>query len=166
MASFDVVSKLDTQELDNAVNQTIKEVSQRFDFKNTGSMVELGKTEEGKMIIKLGSSDEMKLETLLDILKGRMIKRGISLKFLDPGAVEPGPKGSVKLEIKFKEGVSVDAGREMNKFIKELGLKVQSQFMQNQVRVTAKKRDDLQEVIAALKQKDFGIQLQFTNYKD
>jgi uncharacterized protein YajQ (UPF0234 family) len=162
MPSFDVVSELDHQEIRNAVDQASREVNTRFDFKDTGSSIELSGSE-----IRLASSTEDRLRALVQVLEEKLVKRAISLKALDYGKVEDATKGTVRQTVKLNEGISSDKAKEVNKAIKDLGLKgVSSQTQGNQVRVTGKKRDDLQAVIAALKEKDLGLPLQFTNFRD
>jgi uncharacterized protein YajQ (UPF0234 family) len=159
--SFDIVSEVAMQEVDNAVNQTLKEISQRFDFKGSKAEVELAKEDELKVI----ADDEYKLKSVVDILQSKMIKRGVSLKFLDYGKIEPATGGTVRQIITIKKGVNSEKAREIVAFIKQLKLKVQSQIQDEQVRVSGKERDDLQKVIQAIKDHDFGIELQFTNYR-
>ena len=158
--SFDVVSEVNMQEVDNAVNQTIKEISQRYDFKGSKTEVELGEEE-----IKIVSDDEFKLNSVIEILKGKFIKRGISVKALDFGKLEKGSLGSVKQTAKLVKGISKEKAKEITVEIKNSKVKVQAQIMDTQVRVSGKNKDDLQEAIALLKSKDFGIDLQFTNYR-
>ena len=162
MASFDVVSEIDMQEVRNAVDQAHREISTRFDFKGTDSTVELGTD-----TITLHSSTEDRLRAVYQVLEEKMVKRSISLKALDPGKIEEAAKGTARQEIKLVAGISSDKAKQVNSAIKNLGLKgIQSQTQGDQVRVTGKKRDDLQAVIAALKDADLGIPLQFTNFRD
>ena len=158
--SFDIVSKIDAQELDNAIGQTMKEVAQRFDFKGSVSNVE---TAEGKLV--LTSDDEFKLKSLKDILEGKLVKRGISLKFLDYQKIEPALGGVVKQEVVLKQGIPREKAKEVIEKIKATGLKVQSQIQGDDIRVSSKSKDDLQKVIVTLKGVDIGIVLQFTNYR-
>ncbi len=158
--SFDVVSQVDMQEVDNAVNQAIKEINQRYDFKNTKSEIEILKDE-----IKIVSDDEYKLQTVIEILKGKLVKRGISPKALDLGKIEKASLGTARVSAKIVNGISKEKAKEIASEIKNSKLKVQTQIMENQLRVSAKAKDDLQEVIAMLKEKDFNIPLQFTNYR-
>ncbi len=160
MPSFDIVSKLDLQEIDNAVNIAKKEIANRFDFKGSKSSIELGKDE-----ITLVSDDEYKLKQVTDVLENKITKRGISLLALDYQKVENATLGCVRQLIKLKQGVDKDNAREIMKTIKESKLKVQSQFMDEQVRVTAKKIDDLQEIITLLKTSQLKLPLQFTNMR-
>lgn len=158
--SFDVVSEVDMQEVDNAVNQSIKEIGQRFDFRGSKSTINLENNE-----IKIVADDDMKLKNIIDILQNKMVKRGISLKNLDYGKVDSGSLGSVKQIVKIKKGIDKEAGKKVVAAIKGMKLKVQAQIMEDQVRVSAKDKDDLQQVIAELRQKDFGVELQFVNYR-
>ena len=162
MPTFDVVSEVDMQEVRNAVDQASREVSTRFDFKNTDSSIELAGTE-----ITLRSNTEERLKALAQVLEEKFVKRNISLKSLDHGKIEEATKGTARQTIKLQMGIDSDKAKAVNVAIKELGLKgVSSQTQGDQVRVTGKKRDDLQAVIAALKEKDLGIPLQFNNFRD
>lgn len=158
--SFDIVSDVNMQEVDNAVNQTIKEISQRFDFKGSKTEIDLGADE-----IKISSDDEFKLSAVIEILKAKFVKRGVSPKALDFGKVEKGSLGSVRQEAKIVKGISKEKAKDVVAEIKNSKLKVQAQILENQVRVSAKDKDDLQATIVMLKGKDFGIDLQFTNYR-
>lgn len=158
--SFDVVSQVDIQEVDNAVNQAKKEISQRYDFKNSKSEIELGKDE-----IKIISDDEYKLETVIEILKAKLIKRGISPKALEFGKVEKATLGAARVNAKIVNGIAKDKAKEIVSEIKNSKIKVQAQIMEDQLRVTGKAKDDLQAVMSMLKEKDFNIALQFTNYR-
>jgi cyclic-di-GMP-binding protein len=162
MPSFDVVSEVDEQEIRNAVDQASREVVNRFDFKNTNSSLELGEN-----LITLRSSTEDRLSALRQVLEEKLVKRKVSLKAVDYGTVEEAAGGTVRQEVTLAAGISSDKARELNKFIKGLGLKgVQSQTQGEQLRVTSKKRDDLQSVMSELKEGDFGIPLQFNNFRD
>lgn len=161
MPSFDIVSELNLQELDNAVNQTMREIGTRYDFRGSTSSVTLEKD-----VIKLTADDEFKGNAVLDIFRLKCTKRGVDLQSLDIGALEPSSGMSVKCTIKLKQGVETEVGKKIVKHIKEAGLKVQAQIQDAQVRVTGKKRDDLQEVIASVKAADFGLPLQFTNFRE
>lgn len=160
--SFDIVSTVNMQEVSNAVDQAMKEISQRFDFKGSKSSISLDKKES---IITLISDDEQKLKSVIDILQSRLIKRGISLKALSYGKVEPAAGNTVRQVVKIQQGVSQEKAKEIVKFIKDLKLKVNTEIQKDQIRVRAKKIDDLQTVISKIKEKDFGIPLQFTNYR-
>ena len=162
MPTFDIVSEVDLQEVRNAVDQANREASTRFDFKNTDSSIELGENE-----LVLHSSTEDRLRALHQVLDEKLVKRQVSLKALDPGKVEEAAKGAARQRVAIKAGISQDHAKRLNKFIKDLGLKgVGSQTQGEQLRVTGKKRDDLQAVIAACKDEDFGIPLQFNNFRD
>lgn len=158
--SFDVVSEVNMQEVDNAINQTLKEISQRYDFKGSKTEIELSKDE-----IKLVSDDEYKINAVVDILKGKFIKRGISAKALDIGKIEHGSLGSSKTTAKIINGISKEKAKELVSEIKASKIKVQTQIMDEKLRITGKNKDDLQEAIQLLKSKDFNIDLQFTNYR-
>jgi uncharacterized protein YajQ (UPF0234 family) len=162
MPSFDVVSEIDAQEVRNAVDQTARELATRFDFKGTNSTIELGDGE-----IKLHSVSEDRLAALRQVLEEKLVKRKVSLKALDYQKVEDASGATARQVVKLVAGISRDKATELNKHIKSLNLKgVQSQVQGEQLRVTGKKRDDLQATIAALKEHDFGIPLQFTNFRD
>jgi len=160
MPSFDIVFKVDLQEVDNAVNQTRKEVNQRFDFKGTHNEIDL----EADSILVLGA-DDYKLTAVVDILRGKLAKRNVSPTCLDFGTKEPASHGAVRQRISLLQGIDKERGKEIVKAIKESKLKVQAQIMEDQVRVNSKKIDDLQSVIQLLKGKDFGIDLQFINMR-
>ncbi len=161
MPSFDIVSKVDEQEVDNAVNQAIKEMQQRYDFKGTKSEIKWEKKEE---IIIIADSDA-KLKTVIDILQTKFVKRGVSLKSLDYGKVEDASGGLKRQVIKIQQGIPAEKAKELARLIKELDLKVQTQIQDDQMRVTGKKIDDLQAVIQALKGKDLDINLQYLNMR-
>ena len=158
--SFDVVSEVDMQEVDNAVNQTIKEISQRYDFKNVKTEVVLGEDE-----IKVSSADEFMLKSVVEILKSKFVKRGISVKALDFGKVDTGSLGTARQTSKIVKGLTKEKAKEIVGEIKNSKIKVQVSIMDTQVRVTGKDKDQLQAVMALLKGKDFGVDLQFTNYR-
>ena len=160
--SFDIVSETDMAEVQNAINQSMMEIRQRFDFKNSKSNIEL-KTKENQIVLL--SDDEYKLKSVIDILQGKLTKRKVSLKALDYGKAEPASGAAVRQTISIQQGIPQNKGKEIIKFIKGLGRKVQGQMMDDQVRVSGKKKDDLQSVIAELKQKDFNIAMQFINYR-
>ncbi len=162
MPTFDIVSEVDMQEVRNAVDQANREASTRFDFKGTDSSIELNDKE-----IQLASSTEDRLRALHQVLQERLVKRQVSLKALEPGKIEEGSRGSARQKLTIRAGISSDHAKKINRFIKDLGLKgVGSQTQGDQLRVNGKKRDDLQAVIAACKGEDFGIPLQFTNFRD
>ena len=158
--SFDVVSQVDMQEVSNALNQTTKEISQRYDFK--GSKSEVVNDDDG---IKITTEDEMRLNAIVDILKSKFIKRGVSIKNLEYGKIEDAAGGMVRQKIKIKQGIDSDVAKKITKDIKETKLKVQAQIQDDQVRVSGKKIDDLQSVIAFLKEKDYGLDLQYINFR-
>jgi cyclic-di-GMP-binding protein len=161
MPTFDVVSEIDEQEVKNAVDQAQREVTTRFDFKNTDSTIELKET-----AITLASVTEERLKALDQVLQEKLIKRGVSLKTLDYGKIEEATKGTARQVITLKAGLSSDKAKEVNRALKESGLKVQSSTQGDTVRVTGKKRDDLQDAIAFLKEKDFELPIQFKNFRD
>ncbi|HMK62995.1 MAG TPA: YajQ family cyclic di-GMP-binding protein [Acidimicrobiales bacterium] len=162
MPTFDVVSEVDMQEVRNAVDQANREASTRFDFKGTDSTIELG---SGELVLR--SATEDRLRALHQVLEEKLVRRQVSLKALDEGKVEEATKGTVRQHVKIKAGISADNAKRLNKAIKDLNLKgISSQVQGEQLRVSGKKRDDLQTVIRALKEDDFGIPLQFTNFRD
>ena len=162
MPSFDIVSEVDTQEVRNAVDQAAREIANRFDFKNTDSSIVLEDTG-----IEMRSATEDRLNAIRQVLEEKLVKRKVSLKGIEHGKVEDAAGGSVRQVSTLSAGISSEKAKELNKAIKGLGLKgIQSQTQGDQVRVTGKKRDDLQAVIAALKEKDLGIPLQFENFRD
>ena len=162
MPSFDVVSQLDRQEVRNAVDQAQREITTRYDFRDTGSSVELGEA-----TLTLASVSDDRLAALRQVVEEKFVKRKVSLKGLSWGKVEPAAGGTVRQIGTLAAGISSDKARELNKFIKGLGLKgVQSQTQGDQLRVISKKRDDLQAVIAALKEGEFGIPLTYENFRD
>jgi uncharacterized protein YajQ (UPF0234 family) len=162
MPTFDVVSEVDMQEIRNAVDQASREVATRFDFKNTGTTVELKDKE-----IELHTESDQRLKALAQVLEEKLVKRKVSLKALDYGKPEEAAKGTVRQTVKLSVGINQDKAKEIGKFIKELGLKgVSHQVQGQQLRVQGKKRDDLQNAIQAMREHDFGIPLQFTNFRD
>jgi cyclic-di-GMP-binding protein len=162
VASFDVVSELDMQEVRNAVDQAARELATRYDFKGTNSSVELGKGE-----ITLRSVTEDRLKAVRQVLEEKLVRRKVSLKAVDYSKVEEAAGGTVRQVAALVAGISTEKAKTINKFVKGLGLKgVQSQVQGEQLRVSAKKRDDLQATIRALREQDFGIPLQFNNFRD
>ncbi len=162
MPSFDVVSELDLQEVRNAVDQADREVGTRFDFKNTDSSIALSDSK-----ITIESSTQDRLAALRQVLEEKLVKRKVSLKSLDYGKVEDVTKGRARQVVTLQQGIASDKAKELNVFIKGLGFKgIQSQTQGDQLRVTGQKRDLLQDIIAALKEHDFDIALQFTNFRD
>ena len=160
MPSFDIVSKVEMQEVDNAVNQTIKEISQRYDFKKSKSEVSLEKE-----TIKILADDDFRLKSIIDILQSKFLKRGISVKALKYGTAETASGGMVRQIITIQQGILKEKGKEIIAAIKETKLKVQAQIQDDQVRVTGKNIDDLQEIIRILKGKDLEIEMQFINFR-
>ena len=164
MPSLDIVSEIDMQEVDNAVNQARKEIEQRYDFKGSKSEINLEKEKEKEGITVL-ADDDYKLKAIIDILQSKFIKRGISIKSLDYGKAEAASGSMVRQVIKLKNGIPTEKAKEIIKIIKETKLKVQSQIQEEQVRVTGKNIDDLQEIIALLKGEELDIPLQFENFR-
>ncbi|HEX8185706.1 MAG TPA: YajQ family cyclic di-GMP-binding protein [Blastocatellia bacterium] len=160
--TFDVVSKVDMAEVKNAVNQALKEITQRYDFKGTNSDIALNEKEH---TIGLSTASEFTLKSLNDVLQQKLVRRGVSLKALSYGKVEPAAKDSVRQTITLQQGIPIEKAREIVKFIKDTKLKVQASINGDFVRVAGKDRDALQDVIARLKSEDFGIDMQYTNYR-
>ena len=158
--SFDVVSKTDMQEVANAIQQAQKELAQRFDFKGSKSSIELSKDE-----IILVSDDEGKMRSVKDVVETKLVKRGVSLKALDYSKIEPSAGGTVRLHAKIVQGIESEKAKAIVKAIKDAKLKVQASIQSDQVRVTGRSKDDLQKAIALIREKDFGIPMQFTNYR-
>jgi len=158
--SFDIASKVDLQEVDNAIHQTIREIGQRFDFK--GSVATVTREEHALL---LTAEDEFKLKQMLDILEGKLVKRQVPLKALSRGKVEPAAGGKVRQRLEFQQGIPMEKARELVKLIKGTKLKVQAQILEDQVRVFGRDKDQLQAVIQFLRQQDLGIHMQFTNYR-
>lgn len=162
MPSFDVVSKLDLQEVENAVNQARKEIAARYDFKDTGTVVDWDKQET----IRLESADEFKVKATFEVLRERLARRQVPLKAIEEGKIEPASAGRAKQEIRLKQGIETDRAREIVKAVKDAKLKVQAQVQGDQVRVSGKSRDDLQAAIRLIKAREWPIPLQFTNMRD
>ncbi|MGG1619571.1 YajQ family cyclic di-GMP-binding protein [Paenibacillus sp. NRS-1782] len=158
--SFDIVSKMDMQELTNAVHQTEREIETRFDFKGSKSSLKLEKE-----ALTIASEDEYKLNAVIDILQSKMAKRGISLKNVEYGKLEPASLGSVRQRLTLKQGIDQDNAKKINILIRDSKLKVKSQIQGDQIRVTGKNKDDLQAVIQLLRKADLPLELQFTNMK-
>lgn len=158
--SFDVVSEVDHQEVVNALDQARREIGQRFDFKNTGTTID-----QTDNTIEVRANSEGRVDAAVDVIKDKMVKRKVSLKALSIGKIEPAGGANFKQPIEIVHGISEEKARTINKFIKSLGLRVQSQIQGEQLRVSSKSKDHLQQVIQALKDEDFGIPLQFTNYR-
>jgi cyclic-di-GMP-binding protein len=159
--SFDIVSKVDLQEVRNAIDQAIKEVRQRFDLKDSKSDIRL----EGEEAIQLASADDYKLEAVTEILRQKLVKRGVSLKALTFGTVEPAAGSSVRQKVTLAQGIPSEKAKEIVRIIKDSKKKVQASIQGDTVRVSSKDRDALQEVIALLRGRDLGIDMQFTNYR-
>lgn len=159
--SFDIASKIDIQEIKNAIDQALKEIRARFDLKDSNSEVKL----EGEEKLLLASADEYKLKAVTEILQQKLAKRGVSLKALTFGKLEPAANSSVRQKVDLQQGIATEKAKEISRLIKDSKIKVQATIQGDTVRVSGKDRDCLQEVIALLKKHDFGIDLQFTNYR-
>lgn len=160
--SFDIVSRVDMQEVVNSVQQAEKEISQRFDFKGSKSAISL---DRDKNEIVLVSDNEQKLKSLIDVLQSKFIKRHVSLKSLSYGKIEPASGGTVRQVLAIQQGIPQEKAKEIVKTVKDTKLKVQTEIQKDQLRVRAKKIDDLQAVITALKNNDFGLYIEFINYR-
>jgi uncharacterized protein YajQ (UPF0234 family) len=159
--TFDIVSKVDLQEVSNAIQNALKEIHTRFDLKDSKSDIQL----EGKDAIILSSIDEYKLKAVNDILQGKLVKRGVPLKALTYGAIEPAAGSTARQKITMQQGIPTEKAKEIVKIIKDSKKKVQASIQGDSVRVSGKDRDTLQEIIALLRGRDFGIDMQFTNYR-
>ncbi len=159
-SSFDIVSEVNMQEVDNALNQARKELAQRYDFKGSKSQI----SQEGDEI-RIIADDDFKLKSVIDILQSKMVRRGVPLNALEYGKAEPAANDTVRQVITIKRGIPKEKGKEIVNVIKEMKLKVQAQIQENQVRVSGKDKDELQKVIQSLKDRDFGVSLQFENYR-
>jgi uncharacterized protein YajQ (UPF0234 family) len=159
--SFDIVSKVDLQEVSNALQQALKEIHTRYDLKDSKSDIHL----EGKEALVLSSADEYKLKSVNDVLQTKLVKRGVSLKALTYGAIEPAAASTVRQKVSLQQGIPIEKAREIVKLVKNSKLKVQASIQGDFVRISGKDRDTLQQVIAMIKQSDFGIDMQFTNYR-
>jgi cyclic-di-GMP-binding protein len=163
LASFDITSGVDLQEVDNAVNQARKEVAQRYDFKGSRAAIELNKAEN---TLTLTADDEFKMNALWEILQGRLVRRGVPTKNLTPGNIERAANDTVRRVITLQQGIPTEAAKDIVKFIKENKLKrVQAAIQSDQVRVSSPSKDDLQEAMRLLREHDFGVALQFGNYR-
>jgi len=160
--SFDIVSEVNLQEVDNAVNQARKELAQRYDFKGSRSSIELNQKEKE---LTLTSDDEFKLKSVIDVLQNKLIRRSVPLKALEYGKVEPAANSTVRQVIRLRVGIDKDNARLIVKMIKEMKLKVQAQIMDDQIRISGKDKDDLQAVIAMVRNADLAFATQFTNYR-
>lgn len=158
--SFDIVSKVDMQEVSNAVQQAVKEIANRFDFKGSKSSIAL----EGEALI-VASDDDYKIKSVIDILQTKLVKRGVPIRNLDYGKIEPASGGTVKQTIKMRQGIDQDNAKKINILIRDSKLKVKSQIQGDQLRVTGKSKDDLQAVMALLRGADLPLELQFMNYR-
>ena len=158
--SFDIVSQIDHAEVTNAINQAMKEVRQRFDFKGSSATV----ARENKELV-LAAEDETKLRNMNDIFQQKLVRRGVPLKALSYGKIEPAAGGSLRQRVQLQEGIPQEKAKDIVKFIKDTKAKVQAAIQGNVVRITGRDRDTLQDVIGRLKIKDFGIHMQFTNYR-
>jgi uncharacterized protein YajQ (UPF0234 family) len=159
--SFDIVSKVDLQEVTNAIQQALKEIHTRYDLKDSKSDIQL----EGKDALVLHSADEFKLKAVNDVLQGKLVKRSVSLKALSYGSIEPAAGSTVRQRITMQQGIPIEKARDIVKLVKNSKKKVQAAIQGDLVRVSGKDRDTLQEIMALLKQEDFGIDMQFTNYR-
>ncbi len=159
--SFDIVCKVDMQEVTNALDQARREIETRYDLKGSKNEVKLEKTD-----LTLTVADEMKLKAVIDILQSKLHKRGVPLKALDYGKVEEASGGALRQKITIQQGIPIEKAREIVRLVKDSKVRVQAAIQEDQVRVSGKNRDDLQKIIAMVKEKDFGIALQFTNYRN
>ena len=159
-ASFDVVSRVDAQELDNALNQTRKEIENRFDFKHSKTSIDF----DGKKITLI-SDDELKMKNVVDVLQGKAVRRGIDIKSFEFGTLEPAAGSTVRQTVTLRSGIGKEQSKALMERIKSLKLKVNAQYQDEQIRVTGKNKDDLQKVIASLRSMDFELPLQFVNYR-
>jgi uncharacterized protein YajQ (UPF0234 family) len=162
LPSFDIVSEVNLQEVDNAVNQARKEIGQRYDFKGSKSSIDLNQKEH---MITLVSDDEFKLRSVVEVLQEKLIKRSVPVKALDYGTVEPAAGGTVRQVLRLRVGLEADDARLLVRMIKDSRLKVQTQIMEDQVRVSGKSKDDLQKVMGILRGADLKFAIQFTNYR-
>jgi len=158
--SFDIVSQVDLQEVNNAVNQARKELHTRFDFKDSKSEINY----DGEKITLI-ADDEFKLKNVVDILESKLVKRGVNLKALKYGKIEPAAKDTVRQQVDFVQGVDKELAKKITKLIKDSKIKVQATIQKDQIRVSGKNRDDLQEIMRLIKEHDFEVPLQFTNYR-
>ncbi len=162
--TFDVTSKVDLQEVDNAVNQALKEVAQRYDFKGSKASIEFNR---GEGTVTLVADDEFKMRSLWELLEGRMVKRQVPIKNLKLGEIERGANDTVKRVVTLQQGIPIDASRAIVKFIKDRKMrKVQASIQADQLRISSPSKDELQEVMRLLREQDFGVALQFGNYRE
>ncbi len=160
--SFDVVSKVDLQELNNAIQQALKEIHTRYDLKDSKSNISL---EEKETVVVLASADDFKLKAVTDVFQGKLVKRGVSLKAFSYGAIEPAAGGTVRQKATLQQGIAGDKAKKIVQLIKDSKMKVQASIQGDVVRISGKDRDTLQQAIALLRQQDLGIDLQFTNFR-
>ncbi|MBF0336525.1 MAG: YajQ family cyclic di-GMP-binding protein [Nitrospirae bacterium] len=160
--SFDITCEVNLQEVSNAVTQALKELSTRFDFKGSKSEIDIDKANN---VLSVVSDDEYKLKSVLDILQTKLVKRGVALKALTYGKIEPAAGGTVRQKISLQQGIPIEKAKEITKLVKELKLKVTAEIQNDQVRIRGKKIDDLQNIISRIKDKDFGIHIQISNYR-
>jgi len=161
MPSFDVVSRVDLQEIDNALNQTRKEVAQRYDLKDAKTEI----TWDQKELV-ITSADDFKVKAVVDVLQSKLVRRNVPIKNLDYGKIETAGGGRARQTIKVQQGIESEKAREITKMVKSSGIKAQAQILEDEVRVNSKKKDDLQAMIQALRAADFGIALQFVNFRE
>src|SRR5262249_14179491 len=161
MPSFDVVCEVDLQEVDNAVQQTLRDLGNRFDFK--GTRFEVRREEHALHVV---AADDFKLRQLVDVLREKLAKRNVPMKAVTAGKAEPGPAGSQKQQLDLQQGIAIEKAREIVKLVKDTKLKLQAAIQADQVRVSGKKRDDLQTIIALLRKQDWDVAMQFTNFRD
>ena len=159
-ATFDIVSEVNMAEVTNAINQTEREITQRYDFKGVQSEIVLDKE-----TVKITTADDLHLKSIIDVLQSKFIKRQVPIDNLEYGKIEAAAGGAVRQDVTIKQGIEKDLAKKITKDIKDTKLKVQAQYMENKVRVSGKKIDDLQAVIAKLKENDYGIALQFNNFR-
>ena len=160
--SFDVVSRIDLQEVSNAIHQAMKEINQRFDFRGSKSNLEL---DQANSLITITSDDEYKLKNVVDVLEGKLIKRNVPIKAVSYGKIEDAAGSTVRQIATLQQGIPTEKAKEIVKIVKNSKLKVQSEIQKDQLRIRAKKKDDLQAVITLLKEKDLGIHVEFVNYR-
>jgi len=160
--SFDIVSNVDLPEVNNAIQQALKEIHQRYDLKGSHSDIQF----DGKDELVLTSADDYKLKAVVDVLQSKLVKRGVPLKNFDYGKIEPAAGSTVRQKVKLQQGIAIEKAREIVKAIKDSKKKVQASINGDIVRVSGKDRDSLQEIIALVRQNDYGIDLQFTNYRN
>ncbi len=164
MPSFDVTSKVDLQEVDNAVNQARKEIGQRYDFKGSKAAIDFDRTEG---TLTLTADDEFKMQSLWEVLETRLVRRKVPLKNMKRGEIERGANDTIRRVVTLQQGIPTEAGREIVKFLKDRKLKkVQPAIQGDQLRISSGSRDELQAVIALLREQDFGVELQFGNYRE